>query len=191
MSRGLGGNPLPNPNRRPLASSLEGAAGRVVLCCEVRRFGFARDSPRLSPGSVHRGGHSSCTPNRLTPRVAPPGEPPTRGNRGPPNGEPDRLLVPRFGSVSKRCLQKRSRAAAVARRSVQDRRGQPILRRLPPREGRHLRSGGRPPKCRTAPAPSATPRPVVECSATAKLQIFDLPLPAAHTQGNGYGFRRF
>lgn len=38
---------LANPNRRPRVLGLEDGAARVCLCCQVRRFGFARDSPPL------------------------------------------------------------------------------------------------------------------------------------------------
>jgi hypothetical protein len=37
---------LLNPNQRLRVSGLEGAAVGVCLCCQVRRFGFATDSPQ-------------------------------------------------------------------------------------------------------------------------------------------------
>jgi hypothetical protein len=45
IPRGLGRQALAYPNRRRLVRGQEDAAGRVFLCCQVERFGFALDSP--------------------------------------------------------------------------------------------------------------------------------------------------
>jgi hypothetical protein len=45
LSRGLGRGAQPNPNRRRRVPGRLRAAGRVYLCCQVWRFGFASDSP--------------------------------------------------------------------------------------------------------------------------------------------------
>lgn len=47
LSRGLGSGAQPNPNRRRRASGRSRAAGRVRLCCQVGRSGFAADSRAL------------------------------------------------------------------------------------------------------------------------------------------------